>query len=88
MLWKKNKQNINKRLQCKAKTHISERSYFYKKTVPVSLFSLCGLLPVPKYRNEAEKKTLKKRGFRLFLWLLLYFRAMHTKIAKMSSRVR
>lgn len=64
MLWKK--QNINKRLQCKAKTHISERSYFYKKTVPVSLFSLCGLLPVPKYRNEAEtlkKKTLKKGVF-------------------------
>lgn len=36
----------NKRLQCKAKTHISERPYFYKKTVPVSLFSPCGLLLV------------------------------------------
>lgn len=31
----------NKHLQCKAKTHISERPYFYKKTVPVSLFSPC-----------------------------------------------
>lgn len=29
----------NKHLQCKAKTHISERPYFYKKTVSVSLFS-------------------------------------------------
>lgn len=84
MLWK-TKININKRLQCKAKTRISERSYFYKKTVPVSLFSLCGLLLVP---NIVTKRKHKKRGFCLFLWLLLYFRAMHTKIAKMSSRVR
>lgn len=37
---------INKRLQCKAKTHISERPYFFKKTVSVSLFSLYGLLLV------------------------------------------
>lgn len=62
MLWKK-KENINKRLQCKAKTHISERSYFYKKTVPVSLFSLCGLLPVP---NIVKKQKHKKRVFVCF----------------------
>lgn len=66
MLWKK-KENINKRLQCKAKTHISsERSYFYKKTVPVSLFSLCGLLPVP---NIVTKQKHKKKGF-LFVSLV------------------
>lgn len=40
------KTKTNKRLQCKAKTHISERPYFFKKTVSVSLFSLCGLLLV------------------------------------------
>lgn len=43
----------NKRLQCKAKTHISERPYFYKKTVSVSLFSPCGLLLV-KYKDNIE----------------------------------
>lgn len=59
MLGKKPPENINKRLQCKAKTHISERSYFYK-TVPVSLFSLCGLLPVP---NRGTKQKPKKKGF-------------------------
>lgn len=37
----------NKRLQCKAKKHISERPYFSKTTVfPVSFSSLCGLLLV------------------------------------------
>lgn len=57
----KNKRNINKRLQCKAKTRISERSYFYKKTVPVSLFSLCGLLLVPNIVTKL-KHTHEKKG--------------------------
>lgn len=44
---------MNKHLQCKAKTHISERPYFYKKTESVSLFSPCGLLLV-KYNDTIE----------------------------------
>lgn len=58
----------NKRLQCKAKTHISERPYFYKKTVSVSLFSLCGLLLVTMKILNNNNDTLKlkkhnKKGF-------------------------
>lgn len=79
MLWK------NKRLQCKAKTHISERPYFYKKTVSVSLFSPCGLLLVKIMilLNNDDNYTLEQKNTykRVFL-LLLYFRAMHTKSPK------
>lgn len=79
----------NKRLQCKAKTHISERPYFFK-TVSVSLFSLYGLLSIyiemrllhnNTYTLELKKKSKHKhKGFLCFVFLLLlYFRAMHTK---------
>lgn len=64
MLWKKK----NKRLQCKAKTHISERPYFYKKTVSVSLFSPCGLLLVKimiilNNNNYTLKQNIHTKGF-------------------------
>lgn len=58
----------NKRLQCKAKTHISERPYFYKKTVSVSLFSPCGLLLVKimiilNNNNYTLKQNIHTKGF-------------------------
>lgn len=75
----------NKRLQCKAKTHISERPYFYKKTVYVSLFSPCGLLLVRimTILNNNYNYTLKQKNtYKWVFLLLLYFRAMHTKSPK------
>lgn len=75
----------NKRLQCKAKTHISERPYFYKKTVSVSLFSPCGLLLVKIMiiLNNNYNYTLKQKNtYKWVFLLLLYFRAMHTKSPK------
>lgn len=75
-----------KGLQCKAKTHISERPYFYKKTVSVSLFYPCGLLLVKimMILNNNYNYTLKqkKKHTKGFFLLLLYFRAMHTKSPK------
>lgn len=72
---------INKRLQCKAKSHISERPYFYKKTVSVSLLPLCDLLLVKKYiiiimNNDnnyilKQKKTYKSFSFCCFCTLEL-----------------
>lgn len=71
---KKNK-NENKRLQCKAKSHISERPYFYKKTVSVSLFSLCGLLLVKNANTDTTillATQYIQMGFFFFGFVLLF----------------
>jgi hypothetical protein len=85
-----------KSLQCKAKTHISERPYFYKKkNVSVGLFSPCGLLLVKKNTKiimkiimNDYKKTLKQekkdiqKSLLFFSFCFWTSRAMHTKSPK------
>jgi len=59
--------NTNKCLQCKAMTHISERTYFYKKTVFLSVYSppvwfVTGeTMTINDHDHENNDDTLKQK---------------------------